>query len=93
MNSYQKSLLRENSSAVAYASLEFNEDGEFVPTENRLFCGLYIAPDTETGDIEIEGVDGVSAILTLTSGYWPLGGAKILEENTSISAGAVTVLF
>ena len=92
MNSYQKSLLRENSSAVAYAPLVFT-DGEFVPTENRLFCGLYIAPDTETGDIEIEGVDGVSAILTLTSGYWPLGGAKILEENTSISAGAVTVLF
>jgi len=92
MNSYQKSLLRENSSAVAYAPLEFT-DGEFVPTENRLFCGLYITPDTETGDIEIEGVDGASVVLTLSSGYWPLGGAKILEAGTTIDDAAVTVLF
>jgi hypothetical protein len=92
MNSYQKSLLRENSSAVAYASLEFNEDGEFVPTENRLFCGLYIAPSS-SGNIKIEGVDGASVTLSLTSGYWPLGGAKIIEDGTTITPSAVTVLF
>lgn len=91
-NIYQKSLIRENSSAVAYAPLAFTS-GEYVPDDNILFAGLYIAPGTANGTIEIEGVDGETAILTLSPGVWPFGGAKILQTGTTITTAAVTVLF
>ena len=94
-NAYQKSLIRDNSSAVAYAPLVFT-DGEYIPTvdgEERLFSGLYVAPGTANANIEIVGVDGISRILTLSPGVWPFGGMKILAAGTTISTAAVTVLF
>ena len=94
-NTYQKSLIRDNSSAVAYAPLAFT-DGEYIPVvdgEERLFSGLYVAPGTANGAITLVGVDNVSHALTLSPGIWPLGGMKILESGTTISTAAVTVLF
>lgn len=92
MNPYQKSLVRDNSSAVAYAQLAFT-DGEYVPSEHSLFAGLYIAPGTSVGAITLEGVDGESHTLSLGPGVWPFGGAKIIEAGTTLSPSAVTVLF
>lgn len=91
-NNYQKSLIRENSSAVAYAPLVFT-DGEYIPNDNMLFAGLYVAPGTSVGAITFEGVDGVSCTVSIGPGIWPFGGAKILETGTTISTAAVTVLF
>ena len=91
-NNYQKSLIRENSSAVAYAPLEFT-DGEYIPNDNMLFAGLYVAPDTSVGAITIEGVDGAAVSISIGPGVWPFGGAKIIEDGTTISTGSVTVLF
>lgn len=93
-NAYQKSLIRDNSSAVAYAPLAFT-DGEYIPVvdgEERLFSGLYVAPGG-SGDITLVGVDSVSHTLTLSPGVWPFGGAKILESDITIDPSAVTVLF
>jgi hypothetical protein len=91
-NNYQKSLIRENSSAVAYAPLAFTA-GEYVPNDNMLFSGLYVAPGTSVGAITLEGVDGVARTISIGPGVWPFGGAKILETGTTISTAAVTVLF
>lgn len=95
LNLYEKSLIRDTSSAVAYAPLVFT-DGEYVSIvddEARLFSGLYVAPGTANGAITLVGVDNVSRTLTLSPGIWPLGGIKILESGTTISTAAVTVLF
>lgn len=91
-NTYQKSLVRENSSAVAYEALAFT-DGEYVPTNNSVFAGIYVAPGTTNGDVNIVGVDNESKVLTLGPGVWPFGGTKILEIDTTISLSAVTILF
>lgn len=91
-NTYQKSLIRENSSAVAYESLTFSS-GQYVPTTNPVFAGIYIAPGTTAGNINIVGVDDVSKVITLGPGVWPLGGTKILQNGTTISLSAVTILF
>jgi hypothetical protein len=91
-NIYEKGLIHQNTSAVAYEALTFT-DGFYTPTVGKVFAGLYIAPGTANGDVEIEGVDGETAILTLSPGVWPLGGQRIVEDGTTISAAAVTVLF
>lgn len=91
-NVYEKGLIHENSSAVAYEALTFT-NGAYVPTVHAVFAGLYIAPGTADGTIVIEGVNGVSRTLTLTAGLWPLGGQRIVQAGTSITAAAVTVLF
>jgi len=91
-NIYEKGLIHQNTSAVAYEALTFT-DGFYTPTVGKVFAGLYIAPGTDNGTIEIEGVDGETAILTLSPGVWPLGGQRIVEDGTTISAAAVTVLF
>ncbi len=91
-NTYQKSLIRENSSAVAYEALTFTA-GEYIPVNNQVFSGIYVAPGTTNGNIKIVGVDGESKVLTLGPGVWPFGGIKILENGTTISTAAVTILF
>ena len=91
-NIYEKGLIHQNTSAVAYEALTFT-DGFYTPTVGKVFAGLYIAPGTANGDVEIEGVDGNTATLTLSPGIWPLGGQRIVENRTTISTGAVTVLF
>jgi hypothetical protein len=91
-NIYQKSLIRDNSSAVAYEALAFT-DGEYVPTNNPVFAGIYVAPGTANGNVNIVGVDDVNRVITLSPGIWPLGGIKILETSTTISTAAVTILF
>ena len=93
-NVYEKGLIHQNSSAVAYEALAFTGDpGFYTPTVGKVFAGLYIAPGTTNGDVVIEGVDGNTAILTLGPGVWPLGGQRIVETGTTISTAAVTVLF
>ncbi len=91
-NNYQKSLIRDNSSAVAYEALTFTA-GEYLPTNNVVFAGIHIAPGTANGNINIVGVDGVSRVLTLGPGLWPLGGIKILQNGTTISLAMTTILF
>jgi hypothetical protein len=91
-NVYEKGLIHQNSSAVAYEALAFT-DGFYTPTAGKVFAGLYIAPGTTNGNIIIEGVDGETATLTLSPGVWPLGGQRIVEAGTTISTAAVTVLF
>ena len=91
-NNYQKSLLRDTSAYVAYEVLTFT-DGEYVPTHNSVFTGLYIAPETAAADIEIQGVDGTSQVLSVGAGLWPFGGAKIIEAGTAHTAGDITILF
>ena len=91
-NVYEKGLIHQNSSAVAYEALTFTS-GVYTPTVGKVFAGLYIAPGTANGTIEIEGVDGETATLILSPGVWPLGGQRIVETGTAISAAAVTVLF
>lgn len=93
-NAYQKSLIRDNSSAVAYAPLVFT-DGEYIPTidgEERLFSGLYVHPGA-SGDITIVGVAGLPFAIPLSPGVWPFGGVKILAQGTTIDPTKVTVLF
>jgi len=95
LNLYERSLIRDTSSAVAYAPLAFTA-GEYAPIvdgEARVFSGLYVAPGTSNGAITLVGVDNVAHTLTLSPGVWPLGGIKILESGTTISTAAVTVLF
>ena len=91
-NVYEKGLIHQNTSAVAYEALTFTA-GFYTPTVGKVFAGLYIAPGTANGDIEIEGVDGETVILTLGPGVWPLGGQRIVETGPTISEVAVTVLF
>lgn len=91
-NVYEKGLIHQNTSAVAYEALTFT-GGFYTPTVANVFSGLYIAPGTTNGDVEIEGVDGNTAILTLGPGVWPLGGQRIVENGTTITATDVTVLF
>lgn len=91
-NNYQKSLIRENSSAVAYEALTFN-NGEYVPINNSVFAGIYVAPGASNGNINIVGVDNVARAITLSPGIWPFGGIKILQNGTTISTAAVTILF
>jgi len=95
LNLYERSLIRDTSSAVAYAPLAFTagEDAPIIDGEARVFSGLYVAPGTSNGDITLVGVDNVAHTLTLSPGVWPLGGIKILESGTTISTAAVTVLF
>ena len=91
-NVYEKGLIHQNSSAVAYEALTFT-DGFYTPVVGKVFAGLYIAPGTANGNIVIEGVDGETVTLTLSPGIWPLGGQRIVETDTTISTAAVTVLF
>jgi hypothetical protein len=91
-NVYEKGLIHQNTSAVAYEALTFT-DGFYTPTVGKVFAGLYIAPGTANGTIEIEGVNGQTRVLTLSPGVWPLGGQRIVQSGTTISAAAVTVLF
>lgn len=91
-NIYEKGLIHQNTSAVAYEALTFTT-GYYTPTVGKVFAGLYIAPGTANGDVEIEGVDGNTAVLTLGPGVWPLGGQRIVENGTTIAAADVTVLF
>jgi hypothetical protein len=91
-NVYEKGLIHQNSSAVAYEALTFT-DGFYTPTVGKVFAGLYIAPGTANGTIEIEGVNDQTCVLTLSPGVWPLGGQRIVQSGTTISTGAVTVLF
>jgi hypothetical protein len=91
-NVYEKGLIHQNSSAVAYEALTFTS-GYYTPTVGKVFAGLYIAPDTTNGNVVIEGVNGEIRTLTLSPGVWPLGGQRIVESGTTISTGAVTVLF
>jgi hypothetical protein len=91
-NVYEKGLIHQNTSAVAYEALTFT-DGFYTPTVGKVFAGLYIAPGTANGNIVIEGVDGETATLTLSPGVWPLGGQRIVDSGTTISEAAVTVLF
>ena len=95
LNLYEKSLIRDTTSVVAYAPLIFTA-GEYIPTvdgETRLFSGLYVAPGTSNGNINIQGVDGNSIVITLSPGHWSFGGAKIIQADTTITAAAVIVLF
>jgi hypothetical protein len=91
-NVYEKGLIHQNSSAVAYEALTFTS-GYYTPTVGKVFAGLYIAPGTANGAVVIEGVDGETATLTLSPGVWPLGGQRIVQSGTTISTAAVTVLF
>ena len=92
-NVYEKGLIHQNTSAVAYEALTFTDDGFYTPTVGKVFAGLYIAPGTANNAVVIEGVDGETATLILSPGVWPLGGQRIVETGTTISAAAVTVLF
>jgi hypothetical protein len=91
-NIYEKGLIHQNTSAVAYEALTFTT-GYYTPTVGKVFAGLYIAPGTANGDVVIEGVDGNTAVLTLGPGVWPLGGQRIVQTGTTIAAADVTVLF
>lgn len=91
-NIYEKGLIHQNTSAVAYEALTFTT-GYYIPTVGKVFAGLYIAPGTANGDVVIEGVDGNTAVLTLGPGVWPLGGQRIVQTGTTIAAADVTVLF
>lgn len=91
-NIYEKGLIHQNTSAVAYEALTFTA-GYYTPTVGKVFAGLYIAPGTANGDVVIEGVDGNTAVLTLGPGVWPLGGQRIVQTGTTIAAADVTVLF
>lgn len=91
-NNYQKSLLRDTSAYVAYEALTFT-NGEYVPTHNSVFTGLYIAPSTAAANIKIQGVDGTSQILNVGAGLWPFGGTKIIQDGTTHTAGNITILF
>jgi hypothetical protein len=91
-NVYEKGLIHQNTSAVAYEALTFT-DGFYTPTVGTVFAGLYIAPGTANAGIEIEGVDGETVILTLSPGVWPLGGQRIVDSGTTIDTTKVTVLF
>jgi hypothetical protein len=77
MNNYIKSVLRNISSALRYQTVTF-ADGEYRVTTP--FKGLHI---TNSGEVEIEGVDGETVVLTLTPGCWPYGGSAIIENGTS----------
>jgi len=90
-NIYEKGLIHQNTSAVAYEALTFTT-GYYTPTVGKVFAGLYIAPGTANGDVVIEGVDGNTAVLTLGPGVWPLGGQRIVQTGTTIAAADVTVL-
>jgi hypothetical protein len=91
-NVYEKGLIHQNTSAVAYEALTFTA-GFYTPTVGKVFAGLYIAPGTANGVVVIEGVNGQTRALTLSPGVWPLGGQRIVETGTTISTAAVTVLF
>lgn len=84
MNTYIKSVLRNISSALRYENVTFT-DGEYRTTTP--FKGLHVA---NFGDVEIEGVDGVPVVLTLTPGCWPYGGNAIIEAGTT-STGIVAL--
>jgi len=90
-NIYEKGLIHQNTSAVAYEALTFTT-GYYTPTVGKVFAGLYIAPGTANGDVVIEGVDGNTAVLTLGPGVWPLGRQRIVQTGTTIAAADVTVL-
>lgn len=93
-NVYEKGLIHQNSSAVAYEALTFT-DGYYTPTVAKVFAGLYISPAVTTAyPIVIEGVDGIARELSVIGGLWPFGGQRIVEEGTSAElVSAVTVLF
>lgn len=91
-NIYEKGLIHQNTSAVAYEALTFT-GGYYTPTAGKVFAGLYVAPGTANGNVVIEGVDGNTATLTLSPGLWPLGGQRIVQTGTTIVSGSVTVLF
>jgi hypothetical protein len=91
-NIYEKGLIHQNTSAVAYEALTFTA-GFYTPTVGKVFAGLYIAPGTANGNVVIEGVDGNTATLTLGPGVWPLGGQRIVSNGTTITTANVTVLF
>lgn len=92
INAYEKGLIRQNLSAIAYEALTFT-DGVYTPTLSSLFAGLYIAPETAQGTVVIEGADATHHTLTLDAGLWPLGGQRIIEYGTTIPTSAITVLF
>jgi len=92
-NVYEKGLIHQNSSAVAYEPLTFT-GGYYTPTIAKVFAGLYINPAvTDPANIVIEGVDGETAVLSLVGGLWPLGGQRIVQAGTTVESAAVTVLF
>lgn len=91
-NVYEKGLIHQNSSAVAYEALTFTT-GFYTPTVGKVFAGLYVAPSATNGNVVIEGVDGNTITLTLGPGVWPLGGQRIVESGTTIVPSSVTVLF
>jgi hypothetical protein len=92
INAYEKGLIHQNLSAVAYEALTFT-NGVYTPTLNSIFAGLYIAPGTPQGTVAIEGADATIHTLTLDAGLWPLGGQGIIEDGTTIPTSAITVLF
>lgn len=94
LNVYEKSLIHQNASAVAYEALTFT-GGYYTPTVAKVFAGLYISPAVTTAyTIVIEGVDGITRELSVIGGLWPLGGQRIVEAGTSADlAPEVTVLF
>ena len=84
MNTYIKSVLRNISSALRYENVTFTA-GEYRTTTP--FKGLHISVD---GNVEIEGVDGTTVVLTLTPGCWPYGGNAIIQSGTT-STGIVAL--
>jgi hypothetical protein len=64
-------------SANVYVEVVYS-GGTYTPAEP--FKGLFCIA---AGDAEITGVDGVSVVLPLTEGVYPLGGIAIVEAGTS----------
>lgn len=85
-NRFIKSSLRTISSALRYEEIDVSE--EDYETTDFPFKGLHI---NEEGDVNIQGVDGESAVVHLLPGTWPYGGIGILSEDTTSTN--IVVLF
>lgn len=99
-NVYERSLVRDNQSAIAYEPLTWNADGGllYIPTVADYFAGIYIPEELGTvsisfgGGTDANGV-GTSATFSLPPGIWPIGGKCIINTGEIVDTSGIIVLF